>query len=600
MAPTLSSLRASAETPASTAEPGLAWTSASRAPDGVGEDLLKTVPPEPLDDGPGAGGDTVPGDASSTSTLALGGSLTGYVNTAGDKDWYRIDLSAGDWCQFSLKGSGTGALGDPVLEIRDASGALLASDDDGGPGLNSLLDFNATETGTYFVSAGGYGNTRGQYRLAAKEAAAPDPLDSIDWGTVVGTHAVKVYFAPSGEAYDGQTSRGWNDYEVQQAMLAFQQYSNVIDVSFERTADASQADLELVTNRAGGYLGYFNPPGTTNEGVGVFSQTGDGWDEAGGGGLEQGGYGFITMIHEFGHGMGLAHPHDDGGTSTVMLGVTGAFDSYGLYDLNQGVYTTMSYNDAWQLSPDGLSDSLSYGWEGTMMALDVAILQQKYGANTTFHAGNDSYALFGANAPGAMYACIWDAGGADSMIYRGAADAVLDLRAATIDYSPTGGGAISHVAGIIGGYTIAQGVLIENASGGSGDDRLTGNDAANRIAGGGGEDVIMGGDGADRLRGGNGADTFLYGSLETTRDLIRDLTDADIINLELIDANAALDGDQRFRLVDSFTSHAGQAVIAFDADRGRTLLQLDVDGDGRADMRVSIAGDHGDFVHFVL
>jgi hypothetical protein len=600
MAPTLSSLLAGVETPASPPASEFAWTTASRGPDGVGDDPLKTVPPELLNDGPGPGGDTVPGDVSSTSTLALGESLTGYVNTGGDKDWYRIELSAGDWCEFSLKGSGTAALGDPALEIRDASGALLASDDDSGPGLNSLLDFNATETGTYFVSAGAFGNARGQYRLAAREVAAPDPLDSIDWGTVVGAHAVKVYFASKGETYDGETSRGWNPYEVQQAMLAFQQYANIIDVSFEQTTDASQADLKLVTNRAGGYLGYFNPPGTHNEGVGVFSQTGDGWDAAGGGGLEQGGYGFVTMIHEFGHGMGLAHPHDDGGTSTVMLGVTGAFDSYGLYDLNQGVYTAMSYNDAWQLSPDGLSDSLSYGWEGTMMALDVAILQQKYGANNSFHAGDDTYALFGANAPGAMYACIWDAGGADSMIYRGPGEAVLDLRAATIDYSPTGGGAISHVDGVIGGYTIARGVLIENASGGSGDDRLTGNDAANRIAGGGGDDVITGGDGADRLRGGNGADTFLYELLETTRDVIRDLTDADIINLRLIDADVARDGDQRFRLVDSFTGHAGQATVAFDADHGRTLLQLDVNGDGRADMRVLITGDHGDFVHFVL
>ena len=177
---------------------------------------------------------------------------------------------------------------------------------------------------------------------------------------------------------------------------------------------------------------------------------------------------------------------------------------------------------------------------------------------------------------------------------------MIDLRAATIDYSPTGGGAISYVAGIIGGYTIAQGVVIENATGGSGDDRLTGNAAANELTGGAGEDVLIGGDGADVLRGGGGADTFLYELIESARDLIADLGGADQISLKRIDANELLEGNQKFKLVDAFTDRAGQAVLEYDAVKDRTQLQLDVDGDGEADMRVNIAGEHEDFVAFIL
>src|SRR5690606_9454269 len=95
---------------------------------------------------------------------------------------------------------------------------------------------------------------------------------------------------------------------------------------------------------------------------------------------------------------------------------------------------------------------------------------------------------------------------------------------ATLDYSPTGGGVISFVYddggdGIWGGYTIANGVVIENATGGGGDDFLFGNDVDNVLTGNGGidtllgragKDTLIGGAGADDLDGGDGSDTASY------------------------------------------------------------------------------------------
>ena len=131
--------------------------------------------------------------------------------------------------------------------------------------------------------------------------AAPAPpsfLDSITWGTTLPTNAIDVYFAEDGEMFDGKTSVGWGDYEIQQTMLAFEQFSNVADVTFNIVHDQSKAELTLVNKENANYLGYFNPPGTNGEGIGVFNQGGTGWDEEleGSGGLEQGGYGFITAI----------------------------------------------------------------------------------------------------------------------------------------------------------------------------------------------------------------------------------------------------------------------------------------------------------------
>ena len=51
-------------------------------------------------------------------------------------------------------------------------------------------------------------------------------------------------------------------------------------------------------------------------------------------------------------------------------------------------------------------------------------------------------------------------------------------------------------------------VSIENLIGGSGDDRFTGDDNANRLYGGGGSDILTGGGGADFLSGGSGDDAY--------------------------------------------------------------------------------------------
>lgn len=60
--------------------------------------------------------------------------------------------------------------------------------------------------------------------------------------------------------------------------------------------------------------------------------------------LRKGGEGFATVLHEILHGMGLVHPHDDGGSSSVFPGVTQPFGDFGTDGQNQDVYAIMSYN----------------------------------------------------------------------------------------------------------------------------------------------------------------------------------------------------------------------------------------------------------------
>ncbi|HEX8233168.1 MAG TPA: M10 family metallopeptidase [Caulobacteraceae bacterium] len=442
----------------------------------------------------------------------------------------------------------------------------------------------------------------------------PRILKSIDWGgpsnIIPGGNTIKVYFAPKGQVVDGETSKGWTDYEKQQVMIALEQYEHIINVDFVTTTNKADAYFKLATTVfSGGLLGHCGPPGEPNEGEGVFGRNGPNW---GSGGLEQGGYSFITLIHEFGHGFGLAHPHDKGGGSLIMDGVTGPFDSFGSHDLNQGVFTMMSYNDGWK-TVAGESPSYNYGYQGTPMALDVAMLQMKYGANTTYHTGNDVYQLSGSNAPGTYYSCIWDAGGKDKIAYSGNKSCFIDLRPATIDYTDSGGGNFSVVydgfGGLVfGGYSIAKGVKIENATGGGGNDWVVGNSLKNQLLGGDGDDSIASGGGADVMVGGAGKNIFYFDVFDAKNVAqVKDFDEGngafiDQVDLQYIDANRNAAGVQKFTFADgpggTYSGTAGEILLTVE-DADTVKIHLDTNGDKVDDMTMLLNGyGGGEFIYF--
>src|SRR5215475_15684988 len=109
------------------------------------------------------GPDTVPGSTGTSSTMSGGTSVRGFINGSGDQDWYAVTLTAGQTYTFALSGFGVGALSDGYLRLLNSSGTEVANDDDSGPLANSKLTFTATSSGTYYISAQGFGTTTGQY-----------------------------------------------------------------------------------------------------------------------------------------------------------------------------------------------------------------------------------------------------------------------------------------------------------------------------------------------------------------------------------------------------------------------------------------------------
>jgi serralysin len=113
--------------------------------------------------------DTVPGDTTTTATLSPGGVVLGTIDTAGDRDWYRITLTAGQTYTFSTV-LGGGGLNDTVLRLRDAAGVQIAENDDAianSSFLFSEITFTATTSGTYFLDVGGFGSGVGEFRLTS-------------------------------------------------------------------------------------------------------------------------------------------------------------------------------------------------------------------------------------------------------------------------------------------------------------------------------------------------------------------------------------------------------------------------------------------------
>jgi hypothetical protein len=82
-----------------------------------------------------------------------------------------VTLTGGVNYTIDVRGEPTdnGTLGDPYLQVRDATGAILDENDDGPEGLNSQIVFRAPATGTYYqVVREAFDGNSGTYEISIR------------------------------------------------------------------------------------------------------------------------------------------------------------------------------------------------------------------------------------------------------------------------------------------------------------------------------------------------------------------------------------------------------------------------------------------------
>ena len=139
--------------------------------------------------------DDFPATTATTGVVAIGSSATGSIETIGDQDWFQVSLIAGQTYEFLLNSAAVSGLGDPYLYLYDSSGSLLTYDDDGGNGLNSLITYLATESGSYYLGAKAYSSGIGNYTISAATATIVDmhpPVANKDLYTVTGNSSLTI------------------------------------------------------------------------------------------------------------------------------------------------------------------------------------------------------------------------------------------------------------------------------------------------------------------------------------------------------------------------------------------------------------------------
>ncbi|MBB6411268.1 M10 family metallopeptidase C-terminal domain-containing protein [Mesorhizobium sangaii] len=449
-------------------------------------------------------------------TLAVGQTATGHLSSAGDHDWYRVHLVAGQTYTFAEVGEGarvSPTVGDNVedtfMALMNASGTLVASNDDVIPGQYrySTITYTALTTGDYFINAGAYNDDYvGQYGVSVVSGtrASYDELmgagailrPGSSWSTAPG-QPVNVTWAVRMTDVNCTDSQGdaapfspLSSAEIAAVKSVLAMYSSVCGVTFTQVNPAGTSNNATMlfgnytstADPAGAYAVY---PGTTAPGD-ISGDVHLNTDAVATGNLPIGSYDYQTILHETGHALGLSHPGEYNAGSHPTYGNDAQF----IQDSNQ--YSVMSYFDE---TNTGASDYNDY--PDTLMLYDILAVQQLYGANMTTRTGNTVYG-FGSNA-GNVYnfalnpspaICIWDAGGVDTL------DASGFGQAQTINLAA---GSFSDIGGGHRNVSIAFGASIENAVGGSGIDTLIGNS---------GNNVLDGKGGGDTMRGGVGNDTY--------------------------------------------------------------------------------------------
>jgi len=349
----------------------------------------------------------------------------------------------------------------------------------------------------------------------------------------------------------------FNEQQREQAKLSLQSWSDVANITFTETSDTQSANIKFglfdVSSR-GSYAFAYNPDTSPS----VAGQT---WYNAtsnvfANNLIHENEYGRQTLTHEIGHALGLQHPGD----YNAAPGVSITYNNDATYFEDSRAHSVMSY-----FGESSTGQDFKGAYSSAPLLNDITAIQQFYGANMSTRSGDTVYGfnsntdrdfLTATHAQDKIVFSAWDAGGTDTFDFSGfSQNQRINLNEKSF----------SDVGGLEGNVSIAAGVTIENAFGGSGNDVIIGNATNNILIGGAGDDILYGGGESDHLFGNEGKDTFVYFAANESRadapDWIVDFVSGeDKIDLTLFNTGSS----NGIEFVSQFSGKAGEALLTYD------------------------------------
>ncbi|MCR9070363.1 MAG: matrixin family metalloprotease [Alphaproteobacteria bacterium] len=368
------------------------------------------------------------------------------------------------------------------------------------------------------------GTAEGRQTLSTAESSGDGNLDAVvagvssKWGIgMMGVSTTVTYsFMDSLPSYHGTdaTFTVFNEAMKAAARSALDVWGDAANLSFVEVSDAGDGgQIRFGANFQAGSSGYAYFPSTSAIGGDIMIANNFSYNLN----PEVGGYGYLTLLHEIGHAIGLKHPGNYNASAEGPFLPT---------DTDNTDTTVMSYYDG------SVTYASTLGW------LDVQAVQYLYGISTAATMGNvtwgadtaetfvgssgvnyfignggDDLFQLGAGDDGVMAGLGADtlSGGAGNDLLYGniGTDLILGGDGADTVYGGQNGGASTSYGS---GSTLAYREGSDTISGGLGSDLLYGNHGADLIDGGAGSDTMFGGQDDDTMIGGAGSDRF-YGNL---------------------------------------------------------------------------------------
>jgi len=281
------------------------------------------------------------------------------------------------------------------------------------------------------------------------------------------------------------------------------------------------------------------------------------------------------------------------------------------------------------------NDTISVGSTIVFDATDANISGVEFvtltaASSVTLLGQTEAFTITGSTAAdtiiGGLGADVIDGGtGNDAVVYTGATLtgtggitlALTGANFATVTAGSTNVGAdrirnVENVTGTTGDDSISGDSIANSIAGGNGNDILQGGGGNDTITGDAGNDTITGGAGADSLTGGAGSDTFVFTTASNSnsanaaaQDTITDLTlngsSGDLLDFTLTGALTVLTGTStaaNFAAFDSISeinaivnSANGSASVKFTGGSSATALLLTLGGTSSKALVVDINGD---------